>query len=68
MKYAVSTFTSFFPHCSYSCKIRVGKRCGVNNISSRECLEVLEKGNVVNSSGENYCGIVLKGHPYIVTV
>ena len=71
MKYVVSTFTSFFLFfltVPIHAKSVEERDVGLNNISSRECLEVLEKGNVLNVSGENYYRIILKGHSYIVTV
>ena len=37
-----------------------------NNISSIECLEVLEKGNMINLIDGIYPVIVYKGHSYFI--
>ena len=37
-------------------------------ITSKECLEVLEKGNVLSQNGQNFFRIIYKGYSYIVNV
>ncbi len=37
-------------------------------ITGKECLEVLEKGNVLSQSSQNFVRIIYKGYSYIVNV
>ncbi len=71
MKYGYTTVASFFLFflsVPIQAKSVEERDMGLQNISSKECLEVLEMGNVLNISGENYYRIILRGHSYIVTV